>query len=95
MSTQNQSAHAPHTATGPLDVLSRRRDTDGKPWIGPSARMAAERFAVDLMRAGMVPRVTMDWSRGGKVDRGLANSGLNASVSIWRSRPSARISPAC
>jgi hypothetical protein len=86
MSPRSPSAQEQHTAAGPLEVLSRRRDPHGEPWIGPSARMAAERFAVDLMRAGMVPRVTMEWSAGGMVDRSRGGPGLNASEAALAAR---------
>jgi hypothetical protein len=53
-----------------LDQLSQRADARGKAWIGPGARLAGERLAMDLAAAGMLPRTTMDWSRAGPIDGG-------------------------
>jgi hypothetical protein len=60
-----------------LDLLSQRPDGRGAPWIGPAGRLAAERYARDLAIAGMIPRVTIDWSRGERVDRSRMDVGLN------------------
>jgi hypothetical protein len=59
-----------------LDQLSQRSDARGEAWVGPAARLAGERLAKDIIAAGMMPRTTMDWSRGGQIDGG-GGRGLN------------------
>ena len=46
----------------PLAWLRRRRDKDGKPLIDAAAFAAGERLRADITRAGLMPRVTADWS---------------------------------
>jgi hypothetical protein len=45
-----------------LAWLAARRDSQGRPWLEPRERAAAERLALDHERAGMIGRLTMDWS---------------------------------
>ncbi len=47
----------------PLAWLRRRRGPDGQPLISDRAFQAGERFRCDVTRAGMLPSVTVDWSR--------------------------------
>jgi hypothetical protein len=68
----------PESPTPILDQLRQRLDGAGRPWIGPAAHLAGERLTADLTFAGMLPRTTMDWSRGAPSDRGGIRSGLNA-----------------
>ncbi len=49
----------------PLLWLSRRKGADGKPLIAVSAFVAGERLRADFERAGLSPRVSIDWSRFG------------------------------
>jgi hypothetical protein len=46
----------------PLAWLARRRDTHGRPWLTPAELMAGERLREDFHRAGLLGRLTMDWS---------------------------------
>ncbi len=69
-----------------LDLLTQRPDGRGAPWIGHAGRMAAERFSRDLSMAGMIPRVTMDWSRGSRVDRSRTDIGLSPTEAMIAAR---------
>ncbi|MHB2169720.1 DUF6456 domain-containing protein [Alsobacter sp. R-9] len=50
-------------AESPLAWLRRRRGTDGLPLVGDAAFAAGERLRADIARAGLQPRMTMDWTR--------------------------------
>ncbi len=52
-----------NTAESPLLSLSRRRDRDGKPFLGPDLVAAGERLREDFELAQMGPRVTQNWDR--------------------------------
>jgi hypothetical protein len=69
-----------------LDLLRQRTDGDGRPWIGPAAKLAGERLAADLLTAGMLPRTTMDWSRSIAVSGGGRDRGLNPSEAAMAAR---------
>jgi Domain of unknown function (DUF6456) len=69
-----------------LDQLRQRRDGAGRPWIGAAAHLAGERLAADLLFAGMLPKTTMDWSRGAPSDRGAVRTGLNATEAAVAAR---------
>lgn len=80
-------------ADGPIDVLSnaaesplawlrRRRGADGRPLIDDAAFAAGERLRADIDRAGLLPRVTLDWTRppsgGSRGPAGVADAALDA-----------------
>jgi hypothetical protein len=69
-----------------LDQLRHRADASGRPWIGAAAHMAGERLAADLIFAGMLPKTTMDWSRGAPSDRGGMRHGLNPTEAAMAAR---------
>ncbi|WP_245631453.1 DUF6456 domain-containing protein [Limimaricola hongkongensis] len=48
---------------GPLMLLARRRDRDGRPFLGRDLVSAGERLREDFELAQIGPRVTQDWSR--------------------------------
>jgi hypothetical protein len=47
----------------PVAVLARRRDKDGKPFLGPDLLIAAERLREDFEVAQTGPRLGQDWDR--------------------------------
>lgn len=49
----------------PLMWLSRRKGRDGAPLIAPSYFIAGERLRSDFEKAGLSPRMSIDWSRFG------------------------------
>lgn len=61
----------------PLLWMHRRKDADGAALIGAAAFAAGERLRSDLTAAGMLPKVTMDWSNAARVDRSGARDRLN------------------
>ncbi|MFN4172556.1 MAG: DUF6456 domain-containing protein [Pseudorhodobacter sp.] len=52
-----------NAAESPVAVLSRRRDKDGRPFLGADLVQAAERLREDFELAQMGPRVTQNWER--------------------------------
>ena len=66
---------------GPLTLLARRRDRDGRPFLGRELVAAGERLREDFELTQVGPRVTQDWSRyltggcEGGAGRGQAPSG--------------------
>jgi hypothetical protein len=46
----------------PIAWLGRRKDKDGQPLISEEGIVAAERLSADFWFAGMMPRVTTNWS---------------------------------
>jgi hypothetical protein len=50
-------------AESPVQVLARRRDSDGKPYLEPDLVTAAERLREDFELAQIGPRVTQNWER--------------------------------
>ncbi len=67
-----------------LDLLRRRADASGRPWLGAAAYLAGERLSGDLQVAGMLPKVTMDWGRGGRID--CSRAGLNPAEAALAAR---------
>lgn len=58
----------------PLAWLRRRRGADGAPLVSETRFLAGERLRADFERAGLMPRVTADWSRpAGRQRRGATN----------------------
>lgn len=55
---------AVNSAESPIDVLARRKDRDGKPWLTSGQVAAAERLRADFERAHLQPSVTMNWRFG-------------------------------
>ena len=54
----------------PLAWLARRKGRDGQGLISPAQLAAGERLRADFTRAGLTPRVTTDWSGGGRGSAG-------------------------
>jgi transposase-like protein len=52
-----------NSAESPVQVLARRRDRDGKPFLPPELVSAAEQLRMDFELAQMGPRVTQNWER--------------------------------
>ena len=48
---------------GPLTLLARRRDRDGRPFLGRGLVAAGERLREDFELSQIGPRMTQDWSR--------------------------------
>jgi|FEC22Drversion2_1045045.scaffolds.fasta_scaffold00279_41 hypothetical protein len=58
----------------PLAWLRRRRGADGAPLVSETRYLAGERLRADFERAGLMARVTADWSRpAGRQRRGATN----------------------
>ncbi len=62
----------------PLAWLAGRKRADGRPWLDAAQVRAGERLRADYTRAGLVARVTADWSAagGGRTRRSGARGGL-------------------
>ncbi|MGJ3265365.1 MAG: DUF6456 domain-containing protein [Salinarimonas sp.] len=56
---------AVNAAESPLSWLASRRNRDGTPFLSPAAFAAGERLRRDITIAGIMPGVTVDWSRLG------------------------------
>lgn len=69
----------------PVAWLARRRGPDGQPYLTPIEVAAAERLRDEFERAGMVGRVTMDWSATPK-DRTARGAGQMPTGSLARRR---------
>ena len=70
----------------PLLWMFRRKDKTGESMIGPAAFAAGERLRADLTFAGMLPRVTMDWSGQTRVDRSGEGGRLNPTEAAMAAR---------
>jgi hypothetical protein len=46
----------------PIAWLARRKDATGRPWLSPAEVLAAERLRETFERAGLIGRLTMDWT---------------------------------
>lgn len=53
-------------AESPLGWLATRKGRDGRALISPAQLLAGERLRLDFTRAGLTPRVTTNWSPGGR-----------------------------
>jgi hypothetical protein len=84
------STSTPSSPTGPLEMLRQRKDPSGLAWIGPAAFLAGERLKADLMFAGILPKVTMDWGRGVPRDRNSGGAGLNPTEAALAARQRVR-----
>lgn len=52
-----------NAAESPIQVLARRRDRDGKPFLSTELVAAAEQLRMDFELAQMGPRVTQNWEK--------------------------------
>lgn len=79
----------------PLAWLRRRRGADGAPLVGGAQFRAGERLRADFERAGLAPRVTLDWEKlaAGRTRRRASPAQMLDSVAearrrvdaVWRS----------
>ncbi len=67
----------PRGDESPLLWMHRRKGAGGEGMIGDAAFAAGERLRNDLTIAGILPKVTMDWSNAARVDRSSAQDRLN------------------
>jgi Domain of unknown function (DUF6456) len=70
----------------PLLWMFRRKDKTGEGMIGAAAFAAGERLRADLTFAGMLPKVTMDWSGQTRVDRSGEGGRLNPTEAAMAAR---------
>lgn len=85
-----------NAAESPLAWLASRRTRDGRPFLPPSSVEAGERFRRDLTLSGIMPGVSIDWSRfggGGSASGGPAPGGQNATEALVSARQ--RVGRAC
>jgi len=66
--------------------MHRRKDRSGETLIGAAAFAAGERLRSDLTIAGMLPRVTMNWSSEARADRSAPQDRLNPTEASIASR---------
>jgi len=48
----------------PFEWLARRKDPQGRPWLSPVEVAAGEKLRADVVRAGVIGRLTMSWDAG-------------------------------
>jgi hypothetical protein len=84
-----------NAAESPLAWLAGRRNRDGTPFLDAASLEAGERFRRDLTMAGIMPGVTVDWSRfgGGGTPRGGAPERQSMTEALVAARQ--RIAGAC
>jgi hypothetical protein len=76
-------------AESPLDVLARRREKDGAPFLTPDLVAAGERLREDFELAQMGPRVAQNWDRfltAGADRGGFATGGSDSGSAKARDR---------
>lgn len=73
-------------AESPLLWMYRRKSASGESLIGAAEFAAGERLRSDLTFAGIMPRVTMDWSNAARVDTSSIRERLNPSEAAIASR---------
>ena len=81
-------------AESPLDVLARRREKDGSPFLAPELAAAGERLREDFELAQMGPRVAQNWDRfltAGADRSGFPAGGSGAGSSKARDRVAAAL----
>jgi hypothetical protein len=71
-----------NSAESPVQVLARRRDRDGKPFLSQELVAAAEQLRIDFELAQMEPRISQNWERfltgcdrGGFAQKGKTGGG--------------------
>jgi Domain of unknown function (DUF6456) len=79
-----------HDAESPLAWLHRRRDSAGQPFIDAARFAAGERLRADLTMAGMLPRVTADWSKIGQGTSGARSGALLPSEAMMAAQQRTR-----
>lgn len=70
----------------PLLWLARRKGAQGQPLISTTAFIAGERLRADFERAGLSPRVSIDWSRFGMGASSRGGTETNASDAMLAAR---------
>ncbi len=80
-------------AESPVAVLARRRDKDGKPFLGADLLIAAERLREDFEVAQTGPQVTQDWGRflTAGVGNGIQGGGAGRGPAAARDRLAAAL----
>ncbi len=81
-------------AESPLDLLARRREKDGQPFLAPDLVAAGERLREDFELAQMGPRVAQNWDRfltAGADRGGFAAGGPETGSSKARDRVAAAL----
>ncbi|WP_348524928.1 DUF6456 domain-containing protein [Pararhodobacter sp. SW119] len=78
----------------PVAVLARRRDKDGKPFLGADLLIAAERLREDFEVSQTGPQVTQDWGRflTAGTSNGMVGSGAGRGPAAARERLAAALS---
>ncbi|SDD74964.1 hypothetical protein SAMN05421538_102342 [Paracoccus isoporae] len=79
-------------AESPLQLLSRRRDASGKPFLSPAMIAAGERLREDFEQAQMGPRVSQNWDRF--LTAGVTSSAPAGSAAGGSERARARVAEA-
>lgn len=79
---------AVNAAESPLAWLAKRRNRDGTPFLDAAALQAGERLRGELTVAGIMPGVTVDWSRfgGGGAATGSGGERLSMTEALVSAR---------